>query len=83
MKLISFRELHENTRARVRKLARVGPLVITNREKSVAKFEAAIADPQINPFLARKLRPGYAQLRGKLGGGSESTRIVSDDRDRR
>jgi antitoxin (DNA-binding transcriptional repressor) of toxin-antitoxin stability system len=83
MKTISLRELHESTGAWVREAARVGALVITDRGKPVARLEAVTADLQINPFLTRKLRPGYAKLRGKLGGGSESTRIVSDDRDER
>jgi hypothetical protein len=33
-----------------------------------------------NPFRTRRLRPGYARLRGKLGRGTDSTRIVAEDR---
>jgi len=33
-----------------------------------------------NPFRARKLRPGYARLRGKLGRGTDSTEILAGDR---
>jgi hypothetical protein len=37
----------------------------------------------MNPFLTRKLLPGYARLKGKLGGGTDSTTLVSEDRDGR
>lgn len=83
MKTISLRELHESTGAWVREAARIGTLVITDRGKPVARLEAVTTDLQINPFLTRKLRPGYAKLRGKLGGGTESTHIVSENRDAR
>ena len=81
MKTISLRELHESTGAWVREAARVGALVITDRGKPVARLEAVTADLQINSFLKRKLRPGYAKLRGKLHGGTDSTKIIADDRD--
>jgi antitoxin (DNA-binding transcriptional repressor) of toxin-antitoxin stability system len=83
MKTISLRELHESTGTWVREAARVGTLVITDRGKPVARLEAITADAKINPFLTRKLRPGYAKLRGKLGDGTTSTQIVSEDRDAR
>lgn len=83
MKTISLRELHESTGAWVREAVRIGALVITDRGKPVARLEAVTANLQINPFLTRKLRPGYSKLRGKLSGGAESTQIVSEDRDSR
>lgn len=33
-----------------------------------------------NPFLNRKLRPGYRRLMGKLTGGTDSVTIVSEER---
>jgi antitoxin (DNA-binding transcriptional repressor) of toxin-antitoxin stability system len=83
MKTISLRELHESTGAWVREAARIGTLVITDRGKPIARLEAVANDPQVNPFLNRKIRPGYAKMRGKLGGGTDSTQIVSDDRNSR
>jgi antitoxin (DNA-binding transcriptional repressor) of toxin-antitoxin stability system len=83
MKSISLRELHESTGAWVREATRIGALVITDRGKPVARLEAITSELQVNPFLARKLRLGYAKLRGKLSGGTESTRILSQDRDTR
>ena len=83
MKTISLRELHESTGIWVREAARIGALVITDRSKPVARLEAVTTDQQINPFLKRKLRPGYAKLRCKLGGGAESTQIISENWDAR
>ena len=31
-----------------------------------------------NPFQVRRLRPGYARLRGKLGRGTDSAAIIAD-----
>jgi antitoxin (DNA-binding transcriptional repressor) of toxin-antitoxin stability system len=83
MKTISLRELHESTGTWVREAARIGALVITDRGKPIARLEAITTELQINPFLTRKLRPGFAKLRGKLGGGTDSAQIVSKDRDPR
>ena len=35
-----------------------------------------------NPFRVRRLRPGYVRLRGKLGRGTDSAAILSEDRER-
>jgi predicted nucleic acid-binding protein/antitoxin (DNA-binding transcriptional repressor) of toxin-antitoxin stability system len=83
MKTISLRELHESTGTWVREAGRIGALIITDRGKPIARLEAVHVDLQINPFLTRKLRPGFEKLRGKLGGGVDSTKIVSDERDPR
>lgn len=80
MKTISLSELHNSAGAWVREAARIGSVVVTNRGKLVARLETVTADVQANPFLARKLRRGYSKLRGKLGGGSESTLVVSENR---
>ena len=82
MKTISLRELHNNTGAWVRKSAELGGIAITDRGTIIARIEPAGGPDASNPFLTRKLRPGYAKLRGKLGRGTDSTRLVSDDRDR-
>jgi antitoxin (DNA-binding transcriptional repressor) of toxin-antitoxin stability system len=80
MKTVSIRELHEATGAWVRKAARLGALTVTDRGKAVARITAVGEEPRENPFRARKLRPGYARLRGKLGGGTDSTQILAGDR---
>ena len=83
VKKVSIRELHENTGGWVRKAVRAGAITITDRGKPVARITAIDADSRPNPFAARTLRPGFARLAGKLGGGRDSTRLVSDDREGR
>lgn len=82
MKTISLRELHSDTGAWVRKSAELGGIAVTDRGTVIARIEPAGEPGAANPFLKRKLRPGYAKLRGKLGRGTDSTRLVSEDRDR-
>ena len=85
MKTVSIRELHEKTGALVREARRLGGLIVTERGAPVARIEPLDSRPRANPFRDRGLLPGYARLvrSGKLGGGAESTRIVSEDRDGR
>jgi prevent-host-death family protein len=83
MKTISIRELHERTGAWVRKAAELGPITVTERGRPVARLEAVQERGRKNPFLARKLRPGYRRLMGKLTGGTDSITIVSEDRQAR
>ena len=82
MKTISLRELHAATGAWVRKAARLGTVTITDRGKAIARITPVGAQARENPFRARKLRPGYAKLRGKLSGGTDSTAAVAEDRAR-
>jgi antitoxin (DNA-binding transcriptional repressor) of toxin-antitoxin stability system len=82
MKSISLRELHERTGAWVRKAVELGAIVVTERGKPLVRLEPVSEARPANPFRVRRLRPGYARLRGKLGGGTDSTTIISEDRDR-
>ena len=82
MKTISIRELHQRTGAWVRKAVELGAIVVTERGKPLVRLEAVPDGRPANPFRSRRLRPGYARLRGKLRGGTDSTDIVSEDRDR-
>jgi len=83
MKTVSLRELHEATGTWVRKAVRLGAITITDRGRPVARITAAGDEARVNPFRGRSLRPGYAKLMGKLGGGTDSTAAVSEDRDGR
>lgn len=83
MKTISIRELHERTGAWVRKAAQLGSITVTERGRPVARLEAVEGRGRENPFLTRKLRPGYRRLMGKLRGGTDSVSIVSEARDGR
>jgi len=82
MKTISIRELHERTGAWVRKAVLLGSITVTDRGRPVVRIEAVPDAASINPFRARRLRPGYARLRGRLTRGTDSTAIISEDRDR-
>jgi len=82
MKTISIRELHERTGAWVRKAVELGAITVTERGKPLVRLEAIADVRPANPFRERPLRPGYARLRGKLGRGTDSTLIVSEDRER-
>lgn len=85
MKTVSIRELHERTGSLVREAGRLGGLIVTERGSPVARIEPAGKNPPANPFRGRKLMPAYARLlrTGRLGAGTDSTRIVSDSRDDR
>jgi antitoxin (DNA-binding transcriptional repressor) of toxin-antitoxin stability system len=80
MKTISIRELHERTDAWIRKAVEIGTITVTEHGKPLVRLEAVPDARPTNPFLARRLRPGYARLRGKLGGGTDSTTILSEER---
>jgi antitoxin (DNA-binding transcriptional repressor) of toxin-antitoxin stability system len=82
MKTISIRELHERTGAWVRKAVELGAITVTERGRPLVRLEAVPDARAVNPFRVRRLRPGYARLRGKLGRGTDSTTIVSENRDR-
>lgn len=82
MKTISIRELHERTGAWVRKAVELGAITVTERGKPLVRLEAISDVKRRNPFRERRLRPGYARLRGKLGRGTDSTKIISEGRDR-
>ena len=82
IKTISIRELHQRTGAWVRKAVELGAIIVTERGKPLVRLEAVLDARAANPFRARRLRPGYARLRGKLGRGTDSTTIISEDRGR-
>ena len=82
MKTISIRELHERTGAWVRKAVELGAITVTERGKPLVRLEPVPDATSDNPFRRRRIRPGYARLRGTLSRGTDSTLIVSEDRDR-
>jgi prevent-host-death family protein len=85
MKTISIRELHEKTGEYIRKAAQVGEIHVTDHGRTVAKIVPQ-QEVSATPYFAQRiLTPGFRRLmkRGKLRGGTDSTRIVSDDRDPR
>jgi len=85
MKTISIRELHEKTGGWIRRAGKHGEIFVTDRGKTVAKIlpEAGRRD---TPYFSRRIiSPAFRRLmdRGKLRGGTDSTQIISEERDRR
>ena len=83
MTAISIHELHENTDLWVRKATEQEPIVLTDKGQAVAKIVPVPVASAENPFLTRKLLPGFAELQAKLSGGTDSTQIISEMREGR
>ena len=83
MASISIRELHENTDLWVRKATEQEPIVLTDEGQAVAKIVPVVRAKVPNPFHARQLLPGFAELQAKLSGGTDSSQIISEMRDGR
>ena len=84
MKTISIRELHEKTGKYVRKVAEVGEIYVTDHGRTIAKIIPQAPQLEVPYFARRKLPPAFRKLMesGKLQGGTDSTLIISEDRDR-
>jgi antitoxin (DNA-binding transcriptional repressor) of toxin-antitoxin stability system len=85
--ILGFRKLccqsrYEKTGEWVRKSEKLGVITVTDRGKAVARIVPVEAASTINMFSARKLRRGYARMLGSLNRGTDSTQLVSADRDR-
>ena len=76
-------ELHENTALWVSKATEQEPIVLTDKGQPVAKIVPLPVTKADNPFLTRKLLPGYEAIMHKRYGGQDSTEIISDMRDGR
>lgn len=83
MTAISIHELHEHTDLWVRKATEEEPIVLTDKGQAVAKIVPVPAVPAKNPFLTRKLLPGYEAIMHKRYPGKDITGIISDMRDGR
>lgn len=81
MKTISIRELHEATGKWVRRAA-AGEVHVTERGRLVAKIVPARAAPQQPFFAAPSFTRAFLAHRKRMRGGTDSTRIISDERDR-
>ena len=84
MKKISIRELHEKTGEYIRRAAKEGELLVTDRGRTVAKIVPQGEEPEIPYFARRVFTPAFRKLMkgGRLRGGTDVTRMVSEDRDR-
>ena len=84
MKTITLRELHQKTGKTVRRVAEVGEIYVTDRGNTIAKIVPQEATPEVPYFARRKLTAAFRKLMrgGKLRGGTDSTMVISEDRDR-
>lgn len=82
MKTITIRELHHNTGEWVREAARFGEIHVTERGKTIAKIVPQAPAHEIPYFARRKLIPRFRAIMHNLQGGTDSTQIISEDRDR-
>jgi antitoxin (DNA-binding transcriptional repressor) of toxin-antitoxin stability system len=81
MKTISIRELHQATGRWVRQ-AQAGEVQVTERGRLVARIVAASPLPP-QPFFANPTYTrAFLRQRTYLRGGTDSTEIIGEDRDR-
>lgn len=84
MAAISIHELHEQTDLWVRKAAAREDVLITDNGHAVAKIVPVPAEaPMSNPFLSRRVLPGFAELQTGLSGGTDSSKAIEESRDER
>ncbi len=84
MKTISIRELHEKTGEWIRKVDKHGEIYVTDRGKTVARILPQ-ANQSVRPYFShRKISAAFGKLlvRGRLRGGTDSTQMISEDRER-
>jgi antitoxin (DNA-binding transcriptional repressor) of toxin-antitoxin stability system len=80
MKTISIRELHEATGRWVRR-AQAGEVYVTERGRLVAKIVPALPLPAKPYFANPKFTPAFRAQRKYLRGGTDSTDMISEERD--
>jgi antitoxin (DNA-binding transcriptional repressor) of toxin-antitoxin stability system len=85
MKTITIRKLHDKTGECVRMAARYGEVAVTHRGRAVAKIVPHEDEQEVPFFARRKLTPAFRRLAksGKLRGGTDSTKTISQDRSAR
>ena len=81
MTAISIHELHEHTDLWVHRATEQEPIVLTENGQAVARIVPEPAAKAENPFLTRKLLPGYEAIMHKRYPGKDTTEIISDMRD--
>lgn len=83
---IPIRELHARTGHFVRKAAGNTRVIITDNGKPMAQLQPLGVDKDGKPsrpkWKDRVLLPGYVAIMNKPVGGTDSTQIISEDRDR-
>lgn len=81
MKTITIRELHRATGAWVRQAA-AGEVNVTERGRLIAKIVPARPTPVKPFFAAPRFTRAFLANRKHLSGGVDSTKLISEERDR-
>ena len=81
MKTITIRELHEATGRWVRQ-AQEGEVYVTERGRLIARIVPASPLPAQPFFAVPTYTRAFLRERGRLQGGTDSTEIIGEDRDR-
>ncbi len=81
---VSVRELHARTGHYIRKAAARQRVIVTDHGNAVAEIQPLLRESKAegNPFKRRVLLPGFAKLMNRPIGGTDSTQIISEGRDR-
>lgn len=84
MKTISIRDLHEKTGEWVRQAGKHGKILVTDRGRTIAKILPETGLKETPYFARRVISPAFRRLmnRGKLRGGTDSTHIIAENRER-
>lgn len=85
MKTITIRELHTRTGQLVREAARLGEIRVTDNGRVVAKIVPQTESAEVPYFARRKPSTAFRRLdeSGKTGRGTDSTIVISEDREDR
>lgn len=81
MKTISIHQLHEETDQWVRRAARYGEILVTDSAGTIAKLVSLVESPVRCSFKDGQPSPEYAVILQRPIGGTESSQIISKDRD--
>jgi antitoxin (DNA-binding transcriptional repressor) of toxin-antitoxin stability system len=82
MRTVSIRELHGRTGEIIRAASRCEEIAVTDNGRVVAKIVAQVERRETPYFSRRKLSAAFKKLdkSGKTGRGTDSTTIISEDR---
>ncbi len=86
MATITLSELHEHTTEWLYGADEHQEIIVMDKGRPLARIHPMASPAQIpvaNPFLNRKFLPGFVELQARLVGGTDTTQIISEDRDGR
>ena len=81
MKTITLQDLHQKTEEWVRWATQHGQIVVTDQGTAIAAIQPLRPSVGHNPFANRRLVPAYEAIMNRLSGGTDSTEIVSEERE--